>query len=161
MLLFQLNTLPRRNPGHPASSTIFQNMHAGRAEPMGVTEWTTPASSELEDIQVTNGPDLHVLLSAQPDPMTRNELHVQGYIDVGTLKGNIGSQNPAIPQGANVNAHHSIVISCMPFGVIFSVAPLGRPKHVSGAQECPPLTSLQALLSARRLPDNRHRPRRR
>ena len=45
----------------------------------------------LEDFEVTNGPDLHVLLvpSDNPDDMT-------GSVDLGSLKGNIGNQNYSV-----------------------------------------------------------------
>lgn len=33
----------------------------------------------LEDFKVTNGPDLHVLLSAHPDPRSRSEVKDEGY----------------------------------------------------------------------------------
>lgn len=78
----------------------------------------------LEDFKVTNGPDLHVLLSAHTDPMDRNELKNDGFHDLGKLKGNIGSQNYTVPEGVDVAAQMSVVIYCKPFSVIFSVAPL-------------------------------------
>ena len=78
----------------------------------------------LEDFKVTNGPELHVLLSAHNDPMTRSELKDDGYHDLGKLKGNIGNQNYTVPDGVDVSAQMSVVIYCKPFSVIFSVAPL-------------------------------------
>ena len=67
----------------------------------------------LDDFKVTNGPDLHILLSSHPDPMDRDE-----------LKGNIGSQNYPIPDDLDIAAQMSVVIYCKPFHVMFSVAPL-------------------------------------
>ena len=78
----------------------------------------------LEDLQVTNGPALHVLLSPHPDPTSREELSNAGYVGLGPLKGNIGNQNYAIPDDVDVDAQGSVIIYCMPFHVIFSVAPL-------------------------------------
>ena len=78
----------------------------------------------LEDFKVTNGPELHVLLSAHNDPMARSELKDDGYHDLGKLKGNIGNQNYTVPDGVDVSAQMSVVIYCKPFSVIFSVAPL-------------------------------------
>ena len=78
----------------------------------------------LEEIDVTNGPDLHVLLSAHPNPDSRNEVKDLGYVDLGKLKGNIGNQNYEIPAELDVAAYSSVVIYCQPFHVIFSVAPL-------------------------------------
>jgi hypothetical protein len=78
----------------------------------------------FEDFNVTNGPDLHVLLANHANPTTRDELH-EGYLDLGSLKGNIGSQNYEIPAGTDISQFNSVVIYCMPFHVLFSVAPLG------------------------------------
>ena len=47
-----------------------------------------------------------------------------GFVDLGKLKGNRGNQNYEIPDGVDVAAQGSVVIYCMPFHVIFSVASL-------------------------------------
>ena len=78
----------------------------------------------LEEFKVTNGPDLRVLLSAHPDPMSRSEVKDDGYVELGKLKGNIGNQNYEIPSGVDISGYRSVVIYCKPFHVIFSVAPL-------------------------------------
>ena len=76
----------------------------------------------LEDFSVTNGPDLHVLLVPNPDPMGRSD--VEGYISLGKLKGNLGNQNYFLPDGDDGSGYGSVVIYCMPFHVVFSVATL-------------------------------------
>ena len=78
----------------------------------------------LEDFRVTNGPDLRVLLVNHPDPQNRDDVQAGGYIEVGSLKGNIGNQNYDIPAGTDIGAKSSVVIYCRPFHVVFSVAPL-------------------------------------
>ncbi len=78
----------------------------------------------LEDFRVTNGPDLRVLLSRHAAPVDRADLTAAGYVELGRLKGNIGNQNYPVPDGLVVEEHHSIVIYCKPFQVVFSVAPL-------------------------------------
>lgn len=78
----------------------------------------------LEDFQVTNGPDLHVILTPHADPQGRDDVHEDGYVDLGKLKGNKGSQNYEIPPGTDVSAIQSVVIYCQPFHVVFSVANL-------------------------------------
>lgn len=78
----------------------------------------------LEDFRVTNGPDLHVLLVKHADPRGREDVKAQGDVDLGKLKGNIGSQNYPIPNDIDPAALNSVVIYCKPFSVIFSVAPL-------------------------------------
>ena len=78
----------------------------------------------LEDFNVTNGPDLHIILTPEPDPQSREGVHAAGYVDLGSLKGNVGNQNYALPDDVSINALGSVVIYCAPFHVIFSVAPL-------------------------------------
>ena len=76
----------------------------------------------LESFDVTNGPDLHVLLVPKADPAGRED--ITGYVDLGKLKGNIGDQNYEIPAGVDPSGFSSVVIYCLPFHVIFSVADL-------------------------------------
>lgn len=80
----------------------------------------------FEDFNVINGPDLRVLLTTHPDPMSRGDVHADDvdYFELGKLKGNIGNQNYLIPNDLNVDDYHSVVIYCKPFQVVFSVAPL-------------------------------------
>ena len=80
----------------------------------------------LENLDVTNGPDLRVLLATHPDPDRRNDLEERGYVHLGKLKGNKGNQNyPIEDTNVDPDAVGSVVIYCMPFHVVFSVATLG------------------------------------
>ena len=78
----------------------------------------------LENLDVTNGPDLHVILTPLRNPENRADVMTPGWIDLGSLKGNRGNQNYPIPEGVDIAAQGSVVIYCKPFHVIFSVAPL-------------------------------------
>lgn len=79
----------------------------------------------FEDFKVTNGPDLHVVLSPYGGPQeVGGRLKSPGWIDLGKLKGNIGNQNYAIPEDVDIGIHNSVTIWCQPFDVIFSVAVL-------------------------------------
>jgi len=77
----------------------------------------------LEQLSTSNGPDLRVYLSHIP---ASSDLHAYrtGFIDLGALKGNRGSQNYAIPAGTDLTAFKSAVIWCRRFAVGFGVAPL-------------------------------------
>ena len=91
------------------------------------TIYRTPDGSEvlrLEDLNVTNGPALHVVLSTHPDPERSEQVKQEGYVDLGDLKGNRGNQNYPIPAGVDTSVHKSVVIYCYPFAVVFSVATL-------------------------------------
>ena len=76
----------------------------------------------LEDFRVTNGPDLRVLLVPNSDPQGRDD--VEGYVELGKLKGNMGNQNYFLPEGEDGSGFGSVVIYCRPFHVVFSVATL-------------------------------------
>jgi hypothetical protein len=77
----------------------------------------------LERLATSNGPDLRVYLSRIP---AGSDLHAYrtGFIDLGALKGNRGSQNYAIPVGTDLPAFKSAVIWCRRFAVGFGVASL-------------------------------------
>ncbi len=74
----------------------------------------------LEDIDITNGPDLHVLLMIDPEGRDMS----QGYLDLGKLKGNIGNQNYPVPADADATSYNAVMIYCQPFHVVFTTAPL-------------------------------------
>jgi hypothetical protein len=77
----------------------------------------------FEDFSVTNGPDLHVLLASEPAPASRDDLG--DYLDLGSLKGNVGNQNYDIPPDTDLSQFKSVVIYCVPFHVVFATATLG------------------------------------
>lgn len=88
------------------------------------TIYTLEASKSvlrLEDLDVTNGPDLFVLLMEDSEGRDKD----QGYVNLGRLKGNRGNQNYEIPADVVIGDHNAIMIYCRAFGVIFSVASLG------------------------------------
>jgi hypothetical protein len=81
------------------------------------TIYELPDSSTVlrfEEFEVTNGPDLHVFL-VQGETM-------DGSIDLGSLKGNLGDQNYDIPNGADISQFTGISIYCVPFHVTFATA---------------------------------------
>ncbi len=77
----------------------------------------------LDDFRVTNGPQLHVLL-AKNTPTAIFDGVGEDYVDLGALKGNVGSQNYDIPDDVNLDEFQSVVIYCVPFHVVFSSAAL-------------------------------------
>ena len=76
----------------------------------------------FEEFKATNGPDLHVLLAAAPQPTNRHDLG--DYLDLGSLKGNVGDQNYELPADTDLTAYASVVIYCKPFHVVFATATL-------------------------------------
>ncbi len=77
----------------------------------------------FEDFRSSNGPDLHVYLSSGVPKSTFAGLG-EDATHLGSLKGNVGSQNYDIPANADLAQYQSVVIYCVPFGVVFSSAEL-------------------------------------
>ena len=87
----------------------------------------------LENFRVTNGPKLVVYLAVHPDPQSAADV-LEGFVSLGELKGNVGSQNYAVPDGIDVSGYRSTVIWCELFDVLFSSAPLAiSPVDSAGA----------------------------
>lgn len=72
----------------------------------------------LEEFEVTNGPDLHVLLVPAEGSM-------EDAVNLGSLKGNIGDQNYEIPDDVDIDALGDVLIYCVAFSVNFATATLG------------------------------------
>lgn len=75
----------------------------------------------LSELMSDNGPDLRVYLApAGPDAGG----DITDGIDLGPLKGNIGTQSYELPDGVDPSAFGSVVIWCERFSVGFGVAGL-------------------------------------
>jgi hypothetical protein len=70
----------------------------------------------LENLRVTNGPDLYVYLS--PDKSASD------FVNVGKLKANNGNQIYDIPAGINLSKYDTVLVWCRPFSVLFGSAEL-------------------------------------
>jgi len=76
------------------------------------------------NFETSNGPDVHVFLGAATDANDSETVTKAGYMELGSLKGNVGDQNYEIPAGINLADYHSVTIWCKRFGVNFGTAPL-------------------------------------
>ncbi|GGT13878.1 hypothetical protein GCM10010271_16140 [Streptomyces kurssanovii] len=83
----------------------------------------------LENLDTSNGPDLHVWLTDAPVKEGRAGWHVfddGAYVSLGKLKGNKGDQNYALPEGIDPARYSSVTIWCDRFDVSFGAAELSR-----------------------------------
>jgi hypothetical protein len=81
----------------------------------------------LEDLETSDGPRLRVWLSAAPVLEGRAGWYVFAdapHVDLGDLKGNIGSSNYALPDDVDLAALPSVTIWCERFSVSFAAAAL-------------------------------------
>ena len=70
----------------------------------------------LENLRVTNGPDLYVYLAT--------DTTASDFVNVGKLKANNGNQNYDIPAGTDLANYDTVLIWCRPFSVLFGSAEL-------------------------------------
>jgi hypothetical protein len=78
----------------------------------------------LTNFETSNGPDVHVYLVAATDAKDNDAVTKAGYVDLGSLKGNIGDQNYKLPANADLAKYRAVTIWCKRFSVNFGTAPL-------------------------------------
>ena len=78
----------------------------------------------LTDFATSNGPDVHVYLVAADDAKDNDTVTKAGFVDIGSLKGNIGDQNYDLPADADLTKYRAVTIWCKRFSVNFGTAPL-------------------------------------
>ena len=71
----------------------------------------------LENLKVTNGPDLYVYLSTDKG--------ASDYVNLGKLKANNGNQNYNIPSDTDLSKYNTVLIWCKAFSVLFGSAEFG------------------------------------
>lgn len=81
----------------------------------------------LENLDTSNGPDVHVWLSAADVVEGTDGWYTAGtaaFYDLGLIKGNQGNQVYTIPDDVDLSAYRSIDLWCVQFGVSFGAAQL-------------------------------------
>jgi hypothetical protein len=81
----------------------------------------------LEDLNTSNGPDLRVWITDAPVIEGRDGWGVFDdgrYVDLGVLKGNIGSSNYPLPPEVDLAELSSVSVWCARFAVSFAAADL-------------------------------------
>jgi len=69
---------------------------------------------------------VHVYLVAAEDARDGDAVTRSGFIELGSLKGNIGDQNYDLPSGVDLTKYRAVTIWCRRFAVNFATAPLAE-----------------------------------
>ena len=76
------------------------------------------------NFETSNGPDVHVYLVAANDASDSETVKKAGFLELGSLKGNIGDQNYDVPADTYLAKYRAVTIWCKRFSVNFATAPL-------------------------------------
>jgi len=85
----------------------------------------------LTHFRTSNGPDVHVYMVAANDAKDNDTVLRAGFIDLGTMKGNIGDQNYALTPNVDLSKYEAVSIWCKRFSFNFGTAPLARNEALS------------------------------
>ncbi|NDJ33173.1 MAG: DM13 domain-containing protein [Chloroflexi bacterium] len=77
-----------------------------------------------DDFSVSAGPDLILLLSANPEPRTATEALQPQHLNLGPLQATSGPQFYQIPEGNDPNEYDSVVIYSESFRIVYTSAEL-------------------------------------
>jgi hypothetical protein len=80
----------------------------------------------LTSFKTSNGPNVHVILIAATDAQDDENFLNKNIerVDLGSLQGNEGDQNYAIPAGTDLDKFRTVSIYCERFNANFGAAPL-------------------------------------
>jgi len=84
--------------------------------------------------RTSNGPNVHVYLVAADDAKDSETVRRAGFIDLGSIKGNIGDQNYALGSDVDLSKYRAVSIWCQRFSVNFGAASLKPDQSVSQNQ---------------------------
>ena len=111
-----------------SNKLVSGQFHSGAHETKGTATVFQLADGKktlrLTNFQTSNGPDVHVYLVAASDAKDNDTVKTAGFVDLGSLKGNIGDQNYEVPAGIDLAKYRAATIWCARFSVNFGTAPL-------------------------------------
>jgi hypothetical protein len=108
--------------------SFVDRSHPARGTAVVLGDGTDQRFLRFEDFATDNGPDLNVYLSTASADSPADEFD-DDFVDLGNLRGNIGTQNYEIPAGVSIERYGTVVIWCVRFEVAFGAADLGSPSE--------------------------------
>ena len=86
----------------------------------------------FSDFSTSNGPDVHVYMVAADDAYDAATVEHAGFIDLGSIKGNIGDQDYTLGHDVDLSKYRAVSVWCKRFSVNFGTAPLKSIETKSG-----------------------------
>jgi hypothetical protein len=124
------NSASSQGPARPvqlAQGTLISHEHATTGSVRIIRQPDGSRLLTLENLDTSNGPDVHVWLSAADVVEGTAGWFTAGsadYYDLGLIKGNQGNQVYAIPAEVDLSKYRSVDLWCVQFSVSFGAAQL-------------------------------------
>jgi hypothetical protein len=109
-----------------ASGSFHSNAHETRGTASVIDVGQGRRVLRLTNFATSNGPDVRVYLVAAGDVQDNATVKTAGFVELGSMKGNIGDQNYDIPSTVDLANYRTVTIWCKRFSVNFGSAPLAR-----------------------------------
>jgi electron transfer DM13 len=93
------------------TATVFQKVNGDRI-------------LRFSDFSTSNGPDVHIYMVAADDAFDAATVEHAGFIDLGSIKGNVGDQDYALGPDVDLSKYRAVSVWCKRFSVNFGTAPL-------------------------------------
>jgi len=87
------------------------------------------------NFKTSNGPDVHVYMVAAEDATDNASVPRAGFIDLGSIKGNVGDQNYTLGSDVDLSKYRTVSVWCKRFSVNFGAAPLTHVEGMSRGQQ--------------------------
>src|SRR5215467_6483134 len=107
---------PGMNPKQLAAGQFKGYAHETQGD-AGIYEINGKRILRLTNFRTSNGPDVHVYLIAAPDAKDDATVKNAGFVDLGSMKGNVGDQNYDVPLSADLSKYQAVTIWCARFNV--------------------------------------------
>ena len=123
-------TSPAQVPQRPvalATGALISHEHATTGTVRIISQPDGSRVLTLENLETSNGPDVHVWLSAADVVEGSAGWYTAGsaeFYDLGLIKGNQGNQVYALPADVNLANYKSVDLWCVQFSVSFGAAQL-------------------------------------
>ena len=135
--LFISHTVDQARPAGAGAVVVRQgSFHSGEHATTGVAQLLGSPGGlttlRLAPFRTSNGPAVHVWLSAAAPGAPNGTVADSAHLDLGALTGNIGAQNSPVPRTADPGRYRTVVIWCERFSVTFGYAPLTRASTGAG-----------------------------
>jgi hypothetical protein len=120
--------LPNANGTSAPQSMESGTFHSGIHPTQGTASIYRVADGgrviRFTNFKTSNGPDVHIYLVAAADATDNASVLRAGFIDLGSIKGNIGDQSYTLPPDVDLSKYRTVSVWCKRFSVNFGAAPL-------------------------------------